>query len=185
LISSFDDSFIDLLKAGTSKNLTMIVDIDTTEPGFYEVTVNASVKNPVYNDWAKFYINIEEEENFEERIIFTEEFIVGNPECIELKELVDEAKELFSKGQVNLAKEKLDESLEACKRAIEQEPIFSTEKRLEQYLFNYIGLASIVVFVLGFLYYTFKRMRLRRIVLGSAELGKKSDEETFNNNDNF
>jgi len=167
LISSFDDSFIDLLKAGTSKNLTMIVDIDTTEPGFYEVTVNASVKNPVFSDWAKFYINIEEEENVEERIIFTEEFIVGNPECTELKELVDEAKKIFARGDINLAKEKLDESLEACKRAIEQEPIFVGEKSLEQFLFNYVGLASIVVFVFGFLYYAFRRMRLRRMRIQS------------------
>jgi len=174
IIASFDDSFISILRPGESVNRTLIVDINTEELGFYEVTINGTVKNPKYSDWAKLYINVEEAENVEERILFTEEFIIGNPECTELKELVDEARDYLSRGDSGTANEKLDEALEACRRAIEQQPSLRIKKKLEEYIFNYIGLASVVIFVLGFLYYSYRRRKLRRESFEQQNKLKKS-----------
>ena len=176
LIASFDNSLISLLRAGERKNLTLIVDINTEEFGFYEVTLNATVKNPKYSDWAKLYINVEESENVEERILFTEEFIVENPRCAELKELVDEAKRYVSEGNIAGAGKKLEEAVEGCKKMIEQQPPVRAKKKIEEYLFNYIGLASVIVFVLGFLYHAYRRRKFRK-----AEAFK----EKFNNDGNL
>jgi len=177
LIASFDKSFIKTLKAGERENLTMIVDINTKEFGLYEVTINATVQSPVYNDWAKFYINVEESENIEERIIFTEEFIIGNPECAELKELVDEAKALFSNGNVDEAKNQIEEVLESCRQAIEQKPLVKVKKRIEEFVFNYVGLASIILFFLGFTYYSYRRIKLRREGMQTQKKLKTMAEE--------
>ena len=163
LVASFDNSIIDILKVGERKNLTLIVDVNTQEAGTYEVTINATVKNPEYNDWAKIFINVEETERVRERILFTEEFIIGNPECAELKEVVDEAKDYAAKGNIKMADKKLNEALEACKKAIEQPPLIRAKKKLEEYLFNYAGLMSIILFIIGFIFYSYKRERLRRI----------------------
>jgi hypothetical protein len=163
IVSSFDNSLITLLGVGKEKDVTLIVDINTEEFGLYEVTINASVKTPKYDDWSKIYINVEETEGVKEKIIFTEEFIIGNPECIELRELIDEARESFSNGDIELAQEKIDDILESCRKAIEQEsPVRIRKVKVEEYLINYIGMITIAVFISGFLYHSYKRRKLRK-----------------------
>lgn len=177
LIASFDQSTISTLSIGEKKNLTMIVDINTDEYGLYELTVNASVRNPEYNDWAKMFINVEETEDILERITFTEEFIVGNPECAELKELVDEAKDLYNEGETEATKAKLDEAIDACKKAIEQPPKFEIVKRFEEYFFNYMWVLSVIIFIAGYIYHIYKRRKLKNENI--------QPEEKFNNNAGF
>jgi hypothetical protein len=166
LIASFDKSFIPFLGAGQRENVTMIVDIDTSETGLFEVTINGTVKDPEYSDWGKFFIEIQEEEDVLEKIVFTEEFIVGNPECAELFELIQEAKNLFIGNNPTLALSKADEALEACKRAISQPARLRRPDDLGQRLLTYTSIASIIAFVLGFAYYYYKRIKLKRSLVG-------------------
>ncbi len=162
LIASFDKSFIPSLKAGERVNVTMIVDIDTTVAGLFEVTINGSVKNPEYNDWAKFYIEIDEDEDILEKIIFTEELLIGNPECAELQGLIDEAKDLFNSGDIILTKIKLDEVIQSCKRLISQPITRKAVRNIQENLFAYISIASIIALGLGFGYYQIKKIQLKQ-----------------------
>ncbi len=162
LISSFDKSYIQKLPIGSEENLTMIVDINTEEGGLYEVTINATVRNPEYKDWAKVFINIEEDENIQERIIFTEEFIIGNPECAEIFELVEQAKDFYQSGDINKTRETLDLAIDSCRRAIAQPPASRIYERVSESIFTYVALGSLGAFVLGFLYYSYRRVSLRK-----------------------
>ncbi|MBU0467284.1 MAG: hypothetical protein KJ718_00615 [Nanoarchaeota archaeon] len=166
LIASFDTSFFDKLKVGERENVTLIVDIDTSATGLFEVTINGTVEDPEYSDWAKFYIEIEEEEDILERIIFTEEFIIGNPECAEFADLIKEAKSLFAQGKQKEALQKAEDSLEACKRAISQPSIPRIYERFGDTFFSYAAIASLIAIALGFAYYYYKKIKLKRQLMG-------------------
>ncbi len=186
LIASFDTSIIDSLAIGEEKKLTLIVDANTEEYGLYEITVNATVQDPSYHDWAKIFINVEETEDILERILFTEEFIVGNPECMELTELVNEAKGFLNAGAIDESYKKLDEALESCRTAIEQPPYIRMRNQFEKYLFNYVWMVSLFIFMAGFLYYSYRRRKLKK---GLKEVGEQvnnfSEKEKFNNKKKF
>jgi len=166
LVASFDTSFFEELDIGERENVTLVVDIDTTSTGLFEVTINATVEDPEYDDWAKFYIEIEEEKDVLERIIFTEEFIIGNPQCAELVDLIEEAKTLFSQGQPAEALEMAESSLEACKRAISQPARSRIYERIGDKFLSYAAIASLGALVLGFAYYYYKKIRLRMQLKG-------------------
>ena len=178
LIASFDNSVIDSLDIGEGRNLTLIVDANTEEYGLFEITLNATVESPEYNDWAKIFINVEETEDILERILFTEEFVTGNPECVELTELVEEARGFLNAGAVDESYKKLDEALEACRLAIEQPPLVRVRNQFEKYLFNYVWVISLGIFIVGFLYYSYRRRKLKRGLREVKEqVDKMSDRE--------
>ncbi|MFH1290874.1 MAG: hypothetical protein ABIH92_05730 [Nanoarchaeota archaeon] len=166
LLASFDTSSFDALEVGQRENVTLIVDIDTSATGLFEVTINGTVKNPQYSDWAKFYIEIEEDKYVLERIIFTEEFIIGNPECAEFVDLIGEAKALFAQGRSEEALRKSEESLEACKRAISQPPRPRIYERLGDRFLGYTAIASLIALGLGFSYYYYKKIKLKHQLRG-------------------
>jgi len=163
ILVSFDQSTFSSLKTNERKNVTLTIDVNTEELGLYEITINATVKSPSYSDWGKIYLTVEEGLDIQEKIIFTEEYIVGNPECAELKEIVDEAKELYSKGDLVGSKRKLDEALEACKMAISQTSITGgVIRRFEENAISYTAIASLLAALLGLAYYQYRRFRLKR-----------------------
>ena len=162
LISSFDRSFIKSLPVGKRENVTLIVDVDTNTTGIFEVTLNGTVKSPKYSDYGKFYIEIRKDDDILEKIVFTEEFIVGYPECAELKEAVDEAKRLYATGDLVATQNKLDEIVLACKRAIAQPVSKKINKNIVEDLFAYVSLASVIALGVGFGYYQFRKIKLKR-----------------------
>ena len=186
LIASFDTSVIDSLGIGEERGLTLIVDANTEEYGLYEITLNATVQDPKYNDWAKIFINVEETESILERILFTEEFVVGNPECVEITELIEEARGFLNAGAIDESYKKLDEALEACRTAIEQPPFVRVRNQFEKYLFNYIWLVSLLIFMIGFLYYSYRRRKLRSGLREVKEqVNNRDNKEKFNNKKKF
>ena len=186
MIASFDNSVIDSLAINEEKKLTLIVDANTEEYGLYEITINATVKDPVYSDWAKIFVNVEETEDILERILFTEEFVIGNPECVELTELVDEARSFLNAGAIDESYKKLGEALEACRLAIEQPAYIRVKNQFEKYLFNYIWLVSVAIFVIGFIYYSYRRRKLRSgLKEVNISVNNISNKEKFNNKKKF
>jgi hypothetical protein len=159
---SFSENYFSLLEVGQRKNLTLVAEINTSEVGLFEITINADVKNPKYNDWGKLYLTIKEGVDIQEKILFTEEFIVQNPECVELREIVDEAKALFAEGKTDLAIKKSDQALDSCKNLISQASKPRVKQIVENKLFKYLVVTTIAVFVTGIGFYSYKRMRLRR-----------------------
>lgn len=176
LLASFDRSSFEMLRAGQQEDLTMIVDIDTSATGLFEVTINATVENPEYSDWAKFFIQIEEDIDILERIIFTEEFIIGNPQCAEYVDLIEEAKALYNQGKPDAAQLKTEEALDACKSAIIQEPRARVYQRIGDKFFTYAAVASLGAFVLGFAYYSYRKVKLRRQIYGYSSYQGQKDK---------
>jgi len=159
---SFDKTHFDSLDVGESKNVTMIVEVNTEELGLFEITLNASVQSPKYNDWGKLYLTIKEGDKIQERIFFTEEFLAENPNCLELQELVNEAKRLYDSGEFDLATEKSQEAIDACKEAISQPGLPFLRDSFETTMYNYLLIATLSTFLIGIAYYSYRRMRLRR-----------------------
>jgi hypothetical protein len=174
LVISFDEDYFTSLAVGEKKNITMTVDIDTTEVGTFELTVNADVDNPDYSDWGKLYLTIKESNSsLLEKLIFTQEFLQENPECIELEELLDEARMFFAKGDFLSTIVKIQEAINGCKNAISQEARAKRREPTENKLYRYLLIVSIIVFFLGLGYYSYKRMKLRR---GSGEYFVKTND---------
>ncbi len=165
------------LASGARENLTLTANVGF-ELGLFEITVNASVQEPKYYDWGKIFINFEEGETVIEKLVFTEEFIVENPECAEVKELVDESREYLAIGDFDSARVKLDEAADACKEAISKNSFFSGTRlkaKLQDKIFIYLFVATILSVVLGISYYVFRRRALKKAL---EEVSKMSFEKT-------
>ena len=94
-------------------------------------------------------------------MVFTEELIVQNPICVEIKELVDDAKESFERGDIEAARIKTEEALLACESSILQVSI--PKKRPASYEFAlYLGISIVLAFMVGIIYYFIQRWRMRR-----------------------
>ena len=159
---SFSENYFASLEVGQKKNITLVAEINTSEMGLFEITINADVKNPKYNDWGKLYLTIKEGVDIREKILFTEEFIVQNPECVELRELVNEAKKLYGQGNTELALKKSEQAIDSCKNLISQAAKPKIKQIVENKLFKYLIISTISAFVLGIAFYSYKRMKLRR-----------------------
>jgi len=118
----------------------------------------------------KFYIEIEEDRSVLEKLIFTEEFVIGNPQCAELIDLVNDAKQLYSEGKEDEAVKKAEEALNACNKAITQPPRPRIYERLGDKFIGFTAIFSLIAFALGFAYYTYKKISLRRQL--NTNLGK-------------
>ena len=159
---SFDKSSFSSLAVGQKENVTLTIDIDTTEIGTFEITINANVTNPKYHDWAKLYLTIEEGEDIFQRILFIEEFIAENPECIELTEIVNEARAYFKKGDFINTVLKINQAIDACKNSISQSRTVRSRKEIENELYYYLFIATLVSFFIGISYYIYRRIKLKR-----------------------
>ncbi|MBU0906911.1 MAG: hypothetical protein KKD18_01745 [Nanoarchaeota archaeon] len=162
LVATFSQSFFEELNAGEKENTTLIVDIDTISTGLFEVTINATVEEPVYSDWAKFYIEIESDLDVLERIIFTKEFIYGNPVCRELQEMLEEATALVETDPAR-ALEIAEQVTDLCQELITQPPRPRIAQVLSSNIFiGYTAIASLLAFAAGFIYYTYKKGSMKR-----------------------
>src|SRR3989344_6894523 len=161
---TFDRSSIADLPIGGRENLTMSFNA-SNDLGFYEITINATVKDPKYFDWGKIFINVEEGDTIVERLLFTEEFIVQNPECIELKEVVDESKRYLSTGDFANAQIKIDEAINSCKSAISQQSLISRNRikaKFQDNVFLYLLITTIISVILGIAFYLYRMISLKK-----------------------
>jgi len=165
IFTEFKQTSIGALSPNQQEDLTMDIKVNTGEPGLYKIKITGRVGDPSYSDSGDLFLEIKELDDLIERILFTEELIVGNPECVELKELIDEAKRLAELGDDVGARNKLDEALFGCQQAIAQPVSARVINRIEENLFGYVSIGSLIAFVLGFGYYNYKKFRLRRALL--------------------
>ena len=159
---SFDKSSFSSLVAGQKENVTLTIDVDTTQIGTFEITINANVTNPKYHDWGKLYLTIKEGEGLFGRLMFVEEFIAENPECVELTEIVNEARGYFERGDFINTVLKINQAIDACKRSISQPGRARIREKLENELYYYLFIAILVSFFVGILYYFYRRIKLKR-----------------------
>ncbi|MFH1787379.1 MAG: hypothetical protein ABH811_01150 [archaeon] len=160
---SFDKSFIASLRSEQREDVIMTIETNTEENGTFEITINADVSSPSYSDWGKLYLTIKEgNTTFLEKLIFAQEFLQENPECIELEELLDEARAFFEEGDFINSVLKIQESIDGCKNAISQQARAKIKYPTEDKLYRYLLLSTIGVFFIGLGYYSYKRMKLKR-----------------------
>jgi hypothetical protein len=156
--------YIEILKPGQEENLTLTVFFDTNKIGNYEVLVNATSKKPKYMDWGKIHINLQRinETKVRELIVFSEEFIVQDPACVEIKEIIDEAKSYLEKEDFVNAQLKAEQAIDACKDNIAQ---VSVPRRRTIFFTTsiYLVLAILVAFVISIVYYFLKRRRIQKM----------------------
>ncbi|MFZ5955784.1 MAG: hypothetical protein ACOYT4_05140 [Nanoarchaeota archaeon] len=156
-------SHIDTLKIGESVNLTL--DIYTNNKvGRYKATVYANVSSPELFDWADFFLELMEanETETQEILLFTDQLVSGNPECMELNEVLEEAKDLFDHGNFEEAFNKAQEAINACNEAITHEQVKYADKFFKD-KFYYASIATLIIFVFGLLAYVFKRIRFKKL----------------------
>lgn len=172
---SLDKSYFSSLATGKKENVTLTLNTNTDEIGTFEITINADVKSPKYNDWGKLYLTVKENEaELIEKLLFTEEFLAENPECIELEELLDEAREYFKKGDFTNTVLKITQAINGCKNAISQQARAKRKEKTGDELYQYLPMVTIAVFVMGIGYYSYRRMRLKRTFKDEVFKKKKS-----------
>ncbi|MEM4230687.1 MAG: hypothetical protein QXF25_02330, partial [Candidatus Pacearchaeota archaeon] len=158
LSAYFDKDYISVLKPKQREYVNLTVQVVTRYKGLFEITINATSESPVVSDWGKIYIDVKEGLKVEKRLIFLEELIASNPECIEIKEMVKEAKKLIDEKKFKEAELKIEEAIEACKNSISQ-PILVPKAKKPAYerLINYIVLSCLLALGLGIILYYLRR----------------------------
>jgi len=153
------------LKMGESQNLTMKILADTQKEGRYKATVYANVASPKFSDWGDFFIELRKvsDTEAEKIILFTEKLISENPECLELIELLKNAKDKLSKGESEEAINIATDISSACEEAIKsnEQIRFKLKDSLNKN-FYYLLFAVLSVLLMGFIIYIYKRIRFNK-----------------------
>jgi len=162
--TEIDKSYFNVLGVGDSENLTLTVYFDTNKTGDYQILVNATSKTPKYTDWAMVHINLQKinDSEIKKLLLFTEEFIAENPECAELNEIVEEAKEYFASGNYDMAKLKSEQAIDFCKESITQVSLPSLKLQSPFTINEYLVIATLSAIFLGVFYYSMKRRTFKR-----------------------
>ncbi|MBX4196107.1 right-handed parallel beta-helix repeat-containing protein [Candidatus Pacearchaeota archaeon] len=165
LVTSFDTSSIDILPIGKSQNITLTVDVNTEEEGVYEILLNASVRDPFYQDFAKIFLTVGQGTQTQAKVLLAAQLIANNHECLEIKETLDEAQQLLSDGKEQQGQAKLDEAIQGCKNSISQK--VSSQRRnsfTPSTFFIWVGVAILGAFVVGIGFYSYQRWRFQKAI---------------------
>ncbi len=130
----FTKSYFDKLEPDKKKRTTLIIESYKTMPK-YEVLVKAKVNTPDIEDSAKVLINSielgeESEKEFNTKIAFTRDLLRENPECLELNEFLDKAKEYVDNGEYDKANALIESIVRTCKYLVtKKEPTMQVPKK--------------------------------------------------------
>ena len=165
---SLDRNYIDKLDAGQGVDLTLWVENYKSE-GHYEIQIRGNVTTPQYTDTATIMINSaemnSEGDNLESKISFARDLLSSNPECQELNELLNQAKQELNKNNYAGTAQIVDNVINGCKYLVNnakpniEQPtksfisLFEWKSAYNQYLI--IALFGIM-FIIS-LYYIFKK----------------------------
>lgn len=155
---------IESLAVGDTESLTLDVVFNGVSTENLEILINATSRDPKYSDFGKILVVFDELQKSKagDYILFVEEFIVENPECAEITEIVNEAKTLLDSGEYEKAISKAEEAVNACKRSIAQVNIPKSKVGGLNKIRDYFILAVFVSIVLGLLYYIITGWYFRR-----------------------
>jgi hypothetical protein len=160
-----EETYIPTLKVGQVENYTLRVNADTQKSGRYKITVFANVTSPKFSDWGDFFIELKRinESDAEQILLFTEQLITNNPECLELVEVFIRAREFYDNGEVTNALSLAGEITSACEDAITANT--QVRHKVEGFVernFYIISLITLLIFFLGFIFYIYKRVRFNK-----------------------
>lgn len=161
----FNENNISILKAGERKTSSLTLNANFNLPGLYDITVTASSKNPSYSDWGKIQIIIPEIDYALERLIFAEKMIDENPKCLEIREVIVRARNLYERGGYSESLVETNLAIDACNRVLESgrlSQVFYQGSSLEDKIFRYVFIISALSIGIGILYYLIRRQMIKR-----------------------
>ncbi|MDP3026070.1 MAG: hypothetical protein Q8N63_00030, partial [Nanoarchaeota archaeon] len=174
----FDKGYFESIKKNTKEEVILTVEVNAEEIAVYEIVINASSASPVYNAKATVYLNFvgKEVSGVKKMVIFAEDMIVENPECMELKEIVEEARKAFEEGNFQEAIVKSNKAVEACRESISgpKQSIIPSLKNQGDIII-YLGIGVILLVILILIFSIYKRIRFRRKQIKALRSDNKPD----------
>ncbi len=161
---SFTNDYFSEIKKNTYTTTNLLIEAYDAV-GSYEIVVYANVKEPEFNDSAKFMMSSIElgqwsPEEFETKISFTRDLLENNPECLELNEQLTEARRLIATGEYSKGQLLIQSVVDACKYLITaKEPVIdepSKEIEQSQRIRIIAGIAGFL-FIILLIFYVFSK----------------------------
>jgi hypothetical protein len=171
----FDRSYFEVLAAGEKVNLNLTVS-SYRSLSTYEIMVTAKVTNPDYKDNAVIYVNSIEKslgrysnEVTNTKITFARDLLEGNPECIELNELLKRAQIKADEENYEESNRILDQVIQGCKYLVnkaeisEEKPTFMRNLKalMRTQILNYLLAGIIITVIIVAISYS-RKLRFRR-----------------------
>lgn len=120
---AFSQNQIPLLEPNQEENIELII-TNFRVDGSYEILVSALSQDPEVNDTAIIFINSldqsQEGEATQARVTFARDLLAGNPECLELNELLRQAEQAIQTNQLSEAQNLIDASIQGCRYLISE-----------------------------------------------------------------
>ncbi len=160
----FSEDFFPYIGPLQKKEVTLIVDI-SIENLDKEVIITATSTSPKYETSEKVILNFVGEDIIAIRkmLTFLENMIVENPECFELKEMINEARALFVSGDFSQAILKANDAVEACNILISKiEETELAERKIDKNTLFYSVIGLIICIVLIIIFNLYKKFRKRK-----------------------
>ena len=158
---SFTKDYFESLAPGENKSSIMHIEVGRVGEGTFEISVNATVEDPNYQDWGKMYLRVTDLSDVEERLLFASEFILENPECAELQEIITEGESLLKDKKYDEAYDKAVEAIDACKKLMASSGKSAYEGRFPLSFYQYTAYISSGLIFLFIIYYFYRRYRLK------------------------
>jgi hypothetical protein len=123
VILELNKTTFEKLEANQSEEVQLIIKTEAVEVRdleSFEIDISAEVYTPEVNDSAKILVNMLETNRAlrikaEEKNNFLSEFVASNPECLELKEILNQAEEAFKNADYNQSLRLSEKAIQACK----------------------------------------------------------------------
>jgi hypothetical protein len=163
LVSLSKTSFASLI-GGTKEDLTVSANIRENDVNFYELVVQVNSKTPEYSDSGKILFTFVGKEGGKvlKVVAFTSGLIEEHPECLELQDMIVDAQNEFNKGNTQLALQKANQAVAACKSYLESplKPII-TQKQYDK-IPLYLGIGITVAILFGIIFNLYISYRFKR-----------------------
>jgi hypothetical protein len=167
-----------------SKVSTKLKITSKNNEGQYSVSVRVDVDSPPSSDIMRFFVNLVgfgkgNETLLEEKLLFIGKLFESNPECLELKELVDQANNYLAIGDEKKALSSIETAIESCNtliKEINKDVERSYTKPTEPKKTLYILISEILSFfiIFSFIYRYFRRKKEKNFrYRGAVKRNKK------------
>jgi len=167
---SLTSNYIPNLIIGEQSITTLLIHNIGAEYGEHEVKVIASVANPKFVDSVKMFITSLAEgagdrDSALNQIEFGKKVFDGNPECLELYELIKQAEESFEKEEYQKAYDLAEGAVQACKDllALENKEMHLPKKITKiPDIVILVGEVLLFLFIFVMIYRYYQRRRFRK-----------------------
>lgn len=162
--ASFSKSSFSSISKGETKNLSVMFSITDFEPNLYEIKITSTAGSPTYSNSNSVFLNFigNEATKVKDTIVFAEGMINENPKCLELSDMVEDAKARLNEGSLDEALERAQLALETCKSTISSKKIPKREVTTQEKVLIYLAIAFAIAVLSGGLFNFYKWWKFKR-----------------------